>query len=174
MKINISLKPAISGLLFCLLTTTALAQVAAPAIIPAPQKIELREGVFQLTPDTRIGTDAVGHDTGEFLAGRLRPATGYQFKVANEPSEAAIPGAILLTTANANTNLGAEGYELTVTPDAAVIRAPQSAGLFYGAQTLVQLLPVDIFSSNVVEGAAPRGPQAETENGGARGAPRPA
>ncbi len=46
-----------------------------------------------------------------------------------------------LTTHNANPDLAPEGYELIVNPDRVIIRAPQPAGLFYGTQTLRQLLP---------------------------------
>ncbi|MGA2175476.1 MAG: family 20 glycosylhydrolase [Verrucomicrobiota bacterium] len=120
---------------------------SVPAIIPAPQRMELREGVFQLGPDTRVRVDAASRQTGKFLAERLRQSTGYRIRVDRKAVEgAAIPGSIVLTTNQANANLGAEGYELAVAPDAVVIRAPTEAGVFYGAQTLLQLLPPEIFS----------------------------
>src|ERR1035441_7107137 len=43
------------------------------------------------------------------------------------------------------------GSELVVGTNAVVIRAPAQAGLFYGVQTLLHLLPPEIFSTNVVK-----------------------
>jgi hexosaminidase len=122
------------------------------SIIPLPQKVELRAGVFRLAPDTRVYADSASRTTGEALAQRLRPATGYAFKTSTRSSGESLRGGILLTTKNADTNLGPEGYELTVAPDSVVIRAPGQAGLFYGEQTLLQLLPPEIFSTNRVAG----------------------
>ena len=124
-----------------------------PAIIPQPQKLELRAGEFTLTAATRVYADSASRETGKILADRLRPATGLPFKNATKLiGGTAVSGAILLTTRNANTNLGPEGYELTVEPDSIVIRAPTQTGLFYGVQTLLQLLPPAIFSKNLVTG----------------------
>ena len=39
-------------------------------IIPAPVKFEAREGVFKLTPETCIASDAASKDTAAFLAER--------------------------------------------------------------------------------------------------------
>ncbi len=123
-----------------------------PAIIPLPQKMELRDGTFQLTAATRVFADSASRATAKFLTAGLRPSTGYPLKVSTKHFDsAAIPGGILLTTKNANTNLGPEGYELIVATNSVVIRAPTQAGLFYGVQTLFQLLPPQIYSSNLVQ-----------------------
>jgi hexosaminidase len=149
MTIRCFMKTLIAGSLLSILTATALA-AAGPSVIPAPQKMELGEGVFKFTMQTRIDTDSASQDAAQLLAARLRKATGYSFKTDAKVADGlAVKGAILLTTNNAKSNLGAEGYELSVTPDAVVIRAPEQAGLFYGVQTLLQLLPPEIFSSKV-------------------------
>ena len=43
--------------------------------------------------------------------------------------------------------LGKEGYWLTVSPETIQIAAADQPGLFYGLQTLRQLLPPQIFSA---------------------------
>jgi len=150
------MKSGIAALIFPLLAARAFAaDTNGPSIIPLPQKMELREGAFNLTDRTTIYVDSKSRETAPFLAERLRLSSGYPLKVKSTPhSDAAIAGGILLTTRNANTNLGPEGYELTVAPDSVVIRAPAQAGLFYGVQTLFQLLPPEIFSSNRVQNVA--------------------
>ena len=145
-------KSSIAGIYFCLLVTTATAvDTNSLSLIPWPQKVTIHAGAFKLTPDTRIYVDSCSRETGKVLTERLRKCTGYPLGICTRafPSTA-IKGGILLTTKDANTNLGAEGYELTVAPDSIVIRAPNQAGLFYGVQTLFHLLPPEAFSSNCV------------------------
>jgi len=128
----------------CFAVAAATAQSNTPAIIPVPQHMTVQEGVFTLWPETKVVVDSSSKATGKFLAARLHTGTGYPVKVA--AGDAAVPGCILLTTKNANPGLGAEGYELMVAKDSVVIRAPTQAGLFYGAQTLLQLLPPEILA----------------------------
>jgi N-acetyl-beta-hexosaminidase len=112
---------------------------SAPAIIPLPQKIEGRAGEFKLLPATRILADASSTGTGDYLAERLRKSTGYPLKVEALTSARIPEQSIVLTTKDA------KAYELTVARDSVVIRASDQAGLFYGVQTLLQLLPPEVF-----------------------------
>jgi hexosaminidase len=146
------MKSIIAGIIFTSLAATVFAaDTNNLAIIPWPQQVTLQSGAFKLTPDTRVYVDSASRETGAFLTERLRPSTGYTFKTHTKFfSGVAIQGGILLTIRNASTNLGAEGYELTVAPDSVVVRARTQAGLFYGVQTLLQLLPPEIFSTQRV------------------------
>jgi hexosaminidase len=146
----VKIKSAFAGIFLCLWAATAAAtDTNSLAIIPWPQKVTLHAGVFKLTPDIGIYVDSTSRETAKSLADRLRQSTGYPLKIhTNFFLSMAIKGGILLTTRDANTNLGAEGYELAAAPDSVVIRAPTQAGLFYGVQTLFQLLPPEVFSTN--------------------------
>lgn len=133
--------------MLCLAVATVVAEgTDTPSIIPLPQKMELQPKTFQLMANTHIYADSASGETARFLAARLRKATGYPFNIVSVKSGGS--GNIMLTTKDANTNLGLEGYTLTVTPDSVTICAPTQAGLFYGVQTLFQLLPPEIFSIN--------------------------
>lgn len=105
-------------------------------LIPKPTLVKPGQGFFRLTPSTRIMVSPDAVSVGEFLQTVLHlPVENFQGKSAN-------PGSILLTTEDADASLGKEGYQLSVSTEAVVIRAPQPAGLFYGVQTLRLLLPL--------------------------------
>jgi hexosaminidase len=140
----------LGGVFLC--AATALAAVNEPAIIPLPQSLARLEGSFKLAPDAKIFAGLGSSETAEQLAASLRKSTGYPLKVSLKFFSGAVPeNSIFLTTKNADAHLGPEGYELTVATNGVIIRAPTQAGLFYGVQTLLQLLPPEIFSANVVK-----------------------
>lgn len=116
------------------------------AIIPKPVFITPTEGHFALTADTVITVEPGSPELvaiGEYLAQRLRPATGYALPVLR-PVNAPAAGRIDLVVDPADASLGDEGYDLRVAADGVVLRARRAAGLFYGVQTLRQLLPATI------------------------------
>jgi len=147
----------ISGALSCagMLIANSQAAESVPAVIPNPVSMEVREGVFRLNKNTRIVYEHGAHgaeSVAEYVASVLRPSTGYAFSVVAGPGdETAVDNAVLLSTRTADKKLGNEGYELEVTAKKIVISAPQPAGLFYGVQTLRQMLPVEIFNDAEVK-----------------------
>jgi hexosaminidase len=143
----------------------SLVTAANSSIIPLPVTVQNRPGIFFLCPSQpaspvpakalmKILVDGGSQETGQYLAATLFKSTGYQFRVAASIATNTVRGAILITTSNAIPTLGAEGYELTVAPDSVVIRAPTQAGAFYGVQSLLQLLPAQIYSPRIVPGIA--------------------
>jgi hexosaminidase len=130
----------------------ALAQSpSVTSILPAPAKAETVSGEFTLTPATRILADKALANEAQLLAAQLRTATGFKVPLK---SNRATPKAndILLTAQDARADAGAEGYDLSATASGVVIRASTAAGIFYGTQSLLQLLPPEILSTNTVTG----------------------
>jgi hexosaminidase len=139
------------------LFNTAAAQEPAIALIPRPALCEQRAGTFTLGRQTKIlfsQGDEQFKSVAAYLADRLGKGTGYALRAEPAEQGAAAHGAILLTTAGAAASLGDEGYELTVSPEGIVLRAVKPAGVFYGVQTLLQLLPPAIESPRSVQGIA--------------------
>ncbi|MGB8492480.1 MAG: family 20 glycosylhydrolase [Bacteroidales bacterium] len=126
-----------------LFSAAAYGQTNKFALIPKPVDMQQTSGTFRLSGSTTISYDSREfRSQAEMLALKLSTATGFSVKASlgnsgdiqfrlNKPQVA---------------QLGKEGYSLTVSPANAVISANQPAGLFYGIQTLLQLLPGEIES----------------------------
>ena len=120
-----------------------LAPARTISVIPRPVQTRMQEGDFRLTPATAILVDEYSTYEGQQLSDMLSPATGFPLKV-RRASKAGDP-VIEIKRDPSLGKLEEEGYQLAVTPRRVTIIAPGSAGLFYGFQSLRQLLPPEIF-----------------------------
>ncbi|MDP4201068.1 MAG: family 20 glycosylhydrolase [Bacteroidota bacterium] len=110
-------------------------------LVPQPVEAKSLAGAFQLTAKTKIVVPAGNKDIREvadLFAAQLASLTGQKLEVVAGKTTQAI--AFKLNN-QASSRLANEGYSLTVTTQGITISANKPAGLFYGAQTLLQLIP---------------------------------
>ena len=104
-------------------------------LIPAPLDLRAADGeLFLLDPDTALGGGPGTEGVQRWLRAALGAATGLPLL----PGERGIALALV-------PDLAAEEYRLEVTADGVTLSAGAEAGLFWGAQTLRQLLGPDAY-----------------------------
>ena len=116
-------------------------------VIPAPASVDPGGRPYRITEKTRIRVDGSreARRVGEYLAGVLRPSTGYRLPVTDRGA-----GGIRLRLERGAS--GAEGYRLDSGPGGVTITAAAPAGLFHGVQSLRQLLPAAVEKDSVQPG----------------------
>jgi len=130
-----------------LLASASLPLFAADPLplIPQPRSVQQSPGAFKLPSTVHLTAPDNLRNEAVYLGQHLKAGLGHQ--VALDQS-----GTIRLTLAP---GLPAEGYRLTVTPKGAAIEGGDAAGVFYGVQTLLQLLPTQVYAEgNTKETAA--------------------
>lgn len=142
----------------CLILPLSFAQKAGLppkiSIVPKPAKIEIGSGFFRMDQNTKIAADAKPEEAlavAEDLASKLRQSTGYPINILRTSGKTH-KNALLFKLSSGLSRLGREGYLLSAKRDGVTVEAFSPAGLFYGAQTLLQLLPPEIAKSEPVAG----------------------
>lgn len=157
--------------------SAAGSEAAAPAprplgqLVPVPASVRPGGSPYSVTDGTRIrvdGSSGEARKIGEYLAGVLRPSTGYALPVTTKDGA----DGIRLRLGSGDSKLGAEGYTLTSGRGSVTITARKPAGLFRGVQTLRQLLPARIESDSRQKGpwSVAGGSVTDTPRYGYRGA----
>ena len=133
--------------LFLFSLATVYAQKPAIQLIPQPVSLQPAEGTFILTRTSTIGFDGQeSRKIAEMLSQKLNLSTGFAFTPQQDQA-----GSIQFTLNKAPVaQLGKEGYTLESSTKGVVITANEPAGLFYGMQTLLQLMPKEVESKIAV------------------------
>lgn len=122
-------------------------------IIPQPAKVEVQSGSFKLTNKVKLVIPAGNQecrDVATLFSQMLAVPTGWQLAITDKSSSESIQ---LSLNATPDAALGEEGYTLEVSSNGVRLAANRPAGLFYGMQTFVQLLPKEIESKTPVSTA---------------------
>lgn len=113
-------------------------------IIPQPLSLIKGDGVFGSKQTMSFSIHGAGTDNiAQQFTMRFSNATGIVVKT--EKNNTDIEFHLLDKSDN---ELGSEGYRLTVLPTKITLHANQPAGLFYGMQTIFQLLPKNAEGNN--------------------------
>ena len=127
----------ILALLVVVCTAKAEQQVS---IVPKPSEMKVGEGSFKISSKTVITYDSSkSKRVAVYLQKWLKQKVGFTVQLVDAPVQ---KGAInLVSTANASK----EAYQLSSTKSEVTIQAGSESGLFYGVQSLLQVLPVEVF-----------------------------
>jgi len=116
------------------------------SVIPKPKSIVMNEMGFSLNNSTRLVFDTGMDFSGEYLSEKVEHLTGIKIKTASE------------ITGNTNQIIlkfdhsikQEEGYQIEISPDNIMILGKNNVGIFYGIQTLLQMITSSHISDNQV------------------------
>jgi hexosaminidase len=99
-------------------------------------------GSFTLNSSTKILYDEQTHKIAEYFADEIAALYGLKIIVKKSPGESG-DNIINLQLTKLDHSNSKEAYHLTITKDKILITANEPNGIFYGIQSLRQLLPVE-------------------------------
>ncbi len=139
------MKYSILTILGFLIAFSTLGQIN---IIPKPNQVLTANGAYTLKSKVTVSApdEPQWKHVANMLSEQLSTSSGKEIKMVKSRGNIAF-------TISGDGSLGEEGYRLLVTPKGVNIQAQTPQGAFYGVQSLLQLLPVEVFgksaSSNV-------------------------
>jgi len=115
-------------------------------LIPKAVEVNILNGSFLLSSKTRIIISPANEEivqVAQTFAAELEPLIGSKVEVSFDSIKEPKQAIILRLNDRPNATLGTEGYTLLVSPTRITISANKTVGLFYGIQSLRQLIPVE-------------------------------
>jgi hexosaminidase len=118
-------------------------------IVPLPQQVQIKNGTFKINANTKIAFDS---EEDKKVAMLFQDFLKSNYNLNLSVVKSASSNTIYFSSKNAKST-NAEAYELNISSDRATISG-KAAGLFYGMQSLIQLLPVDKKASIEIQQAS--------------------
>lgn len=118
-------------------------------IIPRPVSVTEKDGSFTLNNKTEVfvAGDKELFNTIQFFTKKIQSATGIDLKTKNVVPKTLPASSIVVQIAKTyDKTLQEEGYSLKISPLKIEITANKPQGIFYGMQSLLQLMPADVES----------------------------
>ncbi len=131
-----------------LLTNCETGKPSPFSVVPRPLEAAKKSGRFVIDAGTFLvlrGGDSLER-VGNYLQARFAETAGINLKSGKDRRDKVI----ILRQVNNYQRFGTEGYELKITPESIDISGPP-AGVFYGVQSLFQLLPPKIYAGSRVK-----------------------
>lgn len=139
-------------LLIILLCSKSVDLSAQPSvnIIPKPQFVEQNQGVFKITSSTTILATNDGLVVkAKQLNNYLELALGFDLAISSKSLQKNV---IEFRLDKKLEKLGAEGYKMEINPAKITLSALNEKGIFWGIQTIRQLLPAAILRDAPIQG----------------------
>ncbi len=122
-----------AGLALCVIAVALGAAAQSLPIVPRPAEVRHLNGTFLLGRSAAIYADPEARPVAKWFAEQLRSEFGIAADVVDQPPRGRVFRLLL------DTSLPEEGYRLRIEPRGVTIRG-RPAGLFYGAQSVLQLV----------------------------------
>lgn len=135
-----------------MVTIFATAQRNEYPIIPIPEKLTVKNGVFKFDEHTQLYFDKNMNDSFAdafyLFKDNLKRTTGYTLPTTTKNTGRNI------IVCKLNNSLGDEAYKLNISKNQISIEAKTPRGLFYAVQSIRQLLPAGFESSKFISNAS--------------------
>lgn len=116
----------------------------AKGLIPYPVKIAQEKGTFQFTEETKLRCDKSLASMLPFYKEILKERLGFELTEAGKGASG------VSLSVDKSLDLPEEGYRLNITSESVKIEAPAAKGIFYGLQSLLQLMEPSRDGNSVV------------------------
>lgn len=126
---------------------TKITQDKLLKIIPSPVHLKKLKGSTIIDENWIISHDGGLENEANYLAEKLKSLTGSTFKISNNST---FNNKILLKTSNTSVNeINKEAYQLNINKDEILINGSDAAGVFYGVQSLLSLVPLEVYQNQL-------------------------